>query len=200
MSTEFQREQQERRATLLNDRRVREQGSTFSRFATDKAEIDQVEIIRMQMEEIAKLRAENQRLVAEADAHAVLKSIYSDPDASQTNRLKAAASAISFEKPKLLSVVPSSEPSRIERWRAFERYRLKREILTETHRLPAPGWDAHLVGDTYQPPAGDAEPPLDVFGKDSISAFCTISSLMPGVPDTGGTSNGKAEDEPSQTE
>ena len=167
---------------------------------TDKAEqnVDQVELIRRQMEEITRLRAEVERLTSEADAHTTLKSIYTNPASPECNRIKAAAAALPVERPRLLSVVPSSEPSRVERWRAYERYRLKREILVETHRLPAPGWDGHLVGDTYQPPAGDAEPPLDVFGKDSISAFCTISSLMPGVPDTG--SNGKAEDEPSQAD
>ena len=169
---------------------------------TDKAEqnVDQVELIRLQMEEITRLRAEVERLTSEADAHTTLRSIYTNPASPEGNRIKAAAAALPIEKPRLLSVLPSSEPSRVERWRAYERYRLKREILTETHRLPAPGWDGHLVSDTYQPPPGDAEPPLDLYGKDSISAFCTISSLMPGVPDTGGTSNGKAEDEPSQAD
>ena len=146
-----------------------------------KAKIDELEhIVKLQMQKLEELAAENGRLAAAYDAHGVLKSIYLDPDAPQGNRIKAASAALPVEKPKLMSVVPSSQPSRIERWKAYERFRLRREILTETRRLPAPGsgWDAHLVDGTYQPPEGDAEPPLDLYGKDSIKAHCIMSSLM----------------------
>jgi hypothetical protein len=54
------------------------------------------------MAEITKLREENARLRSEADAHTVLRSIYSDPDAPQTNRIKAAAASLAHEKPKLM--------------------------------------------------------------------------------------------------
>jgi hypothetical protein len=58
------------------------------------------------MAEITKLREENARLRSEADAHTVLRSIYSDPDAPQTNRIKAAAASLAHEKPRLQPVPP----------------------------------------------------------------------------------------------
>ena len=62
--------------------------------------------------------------------------------------------------------------------RAYQRYELKKRILVETHQLPAPGWDAKLVAETYQPPEGDAEPPLDLYGRDAIKAHVAISDLL----------------------
>jgi hypothetical protein len=74
-------------------------------------------VIREQMAEIEKLRAErdvlideNKRLVhwiqGDLDAHTVLQSVYTDPAAPQGNRVKAAAAALPFEKGK----VPSTSP------------------------------------------------------------------------------------------
>ena len=77
-----------------------------------------------------------------------------------------------------MSVVPSMEQDRRERWRAYQRYELKKQILVETHKLPAPGWDAKLVDETYQPPPGDAEPPLDLYGRDAIKAHVAISEIL----------------------
>jgi hypothetical protein len=54
------------------------------------------------MAEIEKLRAENARLRSESDAHTVLKEIYSNPDAPQANRIKAAAASLAHEKPRLM--------------------------------------------------------------------------------------------------
>jgi len=58
--------------------------------------------IRLQTARIAELEAENERLKARLGAHATLRLIYSDPNAPQGNRIKAAASAISYEVPKLM--------------------------------------------------------------------------------------------------
>ena len=46
------------------------------------------------MAEIEKLRAENQRLRSESGAHTALRSVYTDPQASETNKVRAAAAAI----------------------------------------------------------------------------------------------------------
>jgi hypothetical protein len=129
--------------------------------------------------EIDRLRAENERLRADADAHGVLKSIYLDPDLPETTRIKAASAALPHEKPKLLSVV-SGGPDRQERWRAYEQWQLKLEILRKTYQLPArgSGWDAHLVSGVYEAPPGDAEPPMDLYGADKFKAFIITSELM----------------------
>ena len=135
--------------------------------------------IEYQKQEIDRLRSEVARLTAGADAHTTLQSIYRDPDASQSLRAKAAAAALPVERPRLLSVVSSTEPNRTERWRAYARYRLKEEIILETGQPPAlgSGWDAHLRDGVYVPPDGDAEPPLDLYGKDAIAASHRISNM-----------------------
>ena len=61
------------------------------------------------MAELDKLRAENERLIAAADAHATLRAIYTNPALSETARLKAAAASLPFEKPKLMSTPPPLE-------------------------------------------------------------------------------------------
>jgi hypothetical protein len=70
-------------------------------------------VIRLQMAEIDRLRAEVQRLIdwimGDADAHTCLQAVYNDPTASQGNRIKAAAASLPFEKPKLTSVEPCLE-------------------------------------------------------------------------------------------
>jgi hypothetical protein len=54
------------------------------------------------MAEIERLRAENTKLRSEkSDALSVLKEIYSDPDASQAHRIKAAGLALPHEVPRL---------------------------------------------------------------------------------------------------
>ena len=69
--------------------------------------------IEYQKQEIDRLRAEIDRLVSwingDADAHTTLQAIYLDPNASQVNRIKAAAASLPFEKPKLMS-----EPAPLE--------------------------------------------------------------------------------------
>jgi hypothetical protein len=162
---------------------------------TVQAELTKEYIIELQIAEIDKLRAEVQRLIdwimGDADAHTTLQSVYLDPTTSQGNRIKAAAASLPFEKPKLLLIVPSSGPDRKERWRAYERFRLKAEIIKQTKQLPAPGWDAKLVDNTYQPPEGNAEPPMDLYGKDAIKAHVMISGLMPKPGRNGNGSEGQ---------
>jgi hypothetical protein len=144
-----------------------------------KAELDEAQfVIQQQIERIAELKAEVERLKAGLDAHGTLRLIYTNPNSPEGNRIKAAAAALPVEKPKLMSVVPSVEDRR-ERWRAYQRYELKKQILIESRALPAPdtGWDAHLVGDTYQPPK-EGEPPMDIGGKDAIKAHVMLSDLL----------------------
>src|SRR6516165_3382209 len=78
-----------------------------------KAKLDEYEyIIRAQMTEIDRLRAkydsavdENKRLIqwinGESDALTCLQAVYNNPASSEGNRIKAAASALPFERPKL---------------------------------------------------------------------------------------------------
>lgn len=163
-----------------------------------KAKFDEYEyLLKLQTQKLEELAAENERLRAAADAHTVLKEIYINPNASESNRVKAASAALPTERPRLLSVVSSNAPSRFERWRAYARYQRKMEIVAETGKLPAPGsgWDAQLVDGVYQPPDGDAEPPMDVYGRDAVKASHAISSLTRlGRKRNGGGNGG---DEPS---
>jgi hypothetical protein len=93
------------------------------------------EIARLQYEEIERLRgvikqrdAELDALVewiaSDADAHAVLRSVYADPRQSTPNKVKAAQTAIHFEKSKPASVVVQLdyyEQVRTSRLRTIER-------------------------------------------------------------------------------
>jgi hypothetical protein len=73
-------------------------------------------VVRDQMAEIDRLRADNERLRAEVaglvawaagdcDALATLQAIYSNPKTYQGDRLKAAASALPYERSKPAAVV-----------------------------------------------------------------------------------------------
>jgi hypothetical protein len=81
-----------------------------------KQKLDRYEyVIRAQMAEIDKLRAENKRLLewinGDRDALTCLQGVYNDPGASEGNRIRAAAAAIPFERPKLSVSVQVSGPS-----------------------------------------------------------------------------------------
>jgi hypothetical protein len=64
-------------------------------------------VIGLQMQEIDRLRSENERLRTVAGAHGVLKEIYLDPDAPQGNRIKAATAALPHETPRLMPQPPA---------------------------------------------------------------------------------------------
>jgi hypothetical protein len=48
------------------------------------------------------LEAENERLKSSLGAHGTLRLIYSNPNSSEGNRIKAAAASLPFETPKLM--------------------------------------------------------------------------------------------------
>ena len=62
-------------------------------------------VVREQMKEIDQLRAENQALVdwimGDADALTCLQTIYHSSTASEANKVRAAAAAIGYERPKM---------------------------------------------------------------------------------------------------
>ena len=73
-----------------------------------KAKLDDAKhVMRRQMEEIDRLRAENERLKANASAHQTLAAIYSDPNQPTGHRIKAAGLALGVETPRLDSVPPA---------------------------------------------------------------------------------------------
>jgi hypothetical protein len=61
--------------------------------------------IKMQMVEIDRLRDEIKQLIewinGDRDALTCLQAVYNNPNASDANRVKAAAAAIGFERPKM---------------------------------------------------------------------------------------------------
>jgi hypothetical protein len=72
-----------------------------------KAKLDDAKHVMLrQMEEIARLRAENERLRSAAGAHDVLKAIYTDSSQPTTHRLKAAGLALGVETAPLKSLEP----------------------------------------------------------------------------------------------
>ena len=136
-------------------------------------------VIGLQMQEIDRLRAENANLRQEGGAHTALRSVYNDPEASETNKVKAAAAAIGYEQPKIGSVLPSlGNVSRTERWRVFEMWSQRRQYIIEHHAIPPAGWDDHLQRDNYvEPPESEGMPPVDVI--DTPQGFKVLSNLLP---------------------
>jgi hypothetical protein len=75
-----------------------------------KAQLDEAKyVMRRQMVRIAELEAEVERLRSAANAHDVLKSIYSDANQPTGHRLKAAGLALGVESAPLKSVEPPLE-------------------------------------------------------------------------------------------
>jgi hypothetical protein len=98
-------------------------------------------------------------------------------NSSEANKVKAATAAISFEQPKIGSILPSlGNTNRTERWRVFEMWSQRRQYIIEHRDIPPPNWDAHLQPDVYTPPEGDAMPPVDVI--DTASGFKVLSNLL----------------------
>ena len=85
-------------------------------------------VVREQMQVIDQLQAENQALIdwimGDADALTTLQCTYLNPDESSANRIRAAASAIGYERPKVattnLLVVDFRERVRQARLKASE--------------------------------------------------------------------------------
>jgi hypothetical protein len=163
-----------------------------------KAKLDEYEyLLKLQMAKIEELSAENARLKADADAHATLRAIYTDPDAPRSDRIKAATASLPHEKPKFGSVLPalSGHVSRRERWRLFEKWSQRREYIIEHHDLPPKGWDQHLQPDTFQEPEGTDLPPVEIV-PDPSSPWGTriLTNLLP-IP---GRRNGNGNDDDSK--
>jgi hypothetical protein len=136
---------------------------------------DMVRLLTVKLEELA---AENARLRAEGDAHTALRSVYNDPQASETNKVRAASAAIGYEQGKILSVPPAINLDRRERWRIYEQWSLRREIVLKTRDTPPPGWADHLSRDNYvEPPESEGMPPVDVI--DTPQGFKVLSNLLP---------------------
>ena len=75
-----------------------------------KAQLDEAKyVMRRQMARIAELEAEVEGLRSAANAHDVLKSIYSDANQPTGHRLKAAGLALGVESAPLKSVEPPLE-------------------------------------------------------------------------------------------
>src|SRR5262249_53765635 len=145
--------------------------------------------IGLQMEEITKLRAEVASLTGGADAHSTLQSFYRNRNLPESLRAKAAAAALPTERGKMPTAYPLSDVDRKQRWMAYERFLLTKRSLEETRQLPPAGWDAKLVEGVYEAPAGDDEPPMDLYGRDAITAHVAISELMVRNRRNGGNGN-----------
>jgi hypothetical protein len=134
-----------------------------------------------------------------------LRSVCTSADIATDYRIEAGELLRKHEAPRIASesVRPSysddggTEANRIEAWRTFERWQLRREIMFETRDPPKPGWDDHLLADTYKPPEGTSMPPVRVV-TDPTSGFRLLDNLMPG-PGPRRIGNGAEGDEPSNT-
>jgi hypothetical protein len=75
------------------------------RFEAEQKLVRFEHVIKLQMEEIAKLRTENKRLLdwilGNTDALTCLQGIYQNPESSEYSKIKAASGALPFERPKL---------------------------------------------------------------------------------------------------
>jgi hypothetical protein len=101
-------------------------------------------VIRMLTVKLEELAVENDRLKAGLDAHGTLRSIYSDPDAPRSDRIKAASASLAHEKPRLmpekapldLTAEEPSEPLAV----LVEKRRARQNLLEPPYRL-----DGHEV-------------------------------------------------------
>ena len=89
-------------------------GACYIRTMTDQEIIAQQKqtiarakyVVKAQMEEIEKLRAEIDLLLSwirgDRDALVALQEVYNDPEQSPANRVKAASSALPYERPRVV--------------------------------------------------------------------------------------------------
>jgi len=105
----------------------------------------------------------------------------------------AAAAAIGYEQPKILSVPPAINLDRRERWRIYEQWSLRREIVMKTRDTPPPGWADHLSAANYvEPPESEGMPPVDVI--DTPQGFKILSNLLPKPGSQRKLGNGNGDD------
>ena len=113
-------------------------------------------VIKRQMDKISELREENKRLLEwimgdSGDALAILQSVYLNPGESSANRVKAASSAIGFERPRLAAtaIIDTGRADLI----LATLYR-KRALLEQGVRPGHPGWNDDmplLIDGTLEP-------------------------------------------------
>jgi hypothetical protein len=116
-----------------------------------KAQLDEAaHVMRQQMARIAELEAEVERLKAGLGAHEVLKQLYLNEALPSGTRLKAAAAAVNFEKPRLESVPPPldlvAEAEVIPLADLVTQRRARQDQLEPPHRILADGTVALLKG------------------------------------------------------
>jgi hypothetical protein len=118
--------------------------------------MDLKEVVKLQIVEIDKLRAENQRLVAwimgeGPDALTALQKVYSDPSTPVPEIIKSATSALPFErsKPAAVSVVIDFK-ARVRNARlkaqAADQARWALEDKAKVIESKPIGWDAPTPG------------------------------------------------------
>ena len=146
--------------------------------------------LRETVDENDKLRAELARMTEGASAHDTLQELHRNRDLPAAIRAKAAIGCLPVEKGKMPTVYSSLDADRKQRWLAYERFLVTKRSLEETRQLPPKGWDAKLVEGVYEAPAGDGEPPMDLYGQDAITAHVTISELMARNRRNGGNDSG----------
>ena len=125
-----------------------------------------------------------------------LQSVCVSTDIATDYRIEAGELLRRHEAPRIASesVRPSysddggTEANRIEAWRTYQRWQLKKEIVLETRDPPKPGWDLELMAESYQPPAG-GWPPVRVV-SDPTSGFRLLESLLPRPGQRKGNGNG----------
>jgi hypothetical protein len=144
--------------------------------------------IDYQKREIDRLRSEVQRLTdllegKGLDAHTCLRNIYTNPESSESNKLKAAASAISFEKPKLSIQAYVGQRDRRTAWQTYECWARKRQLIANGKPVVA-GYCDDLKGPDYQPPEGEHWPPK-LIERDPVSGYRIIEDSIT-KPSNGG--------------
>ena len=155
---------------------------------------EKIQLLRAKLEETLsendRLRAENESMKAGLGAHEYLQSVWRNQTSPEANKIKAAQAALPVEKGKMPTAYSSLDVDRKQRWLAYERFLVTKRSLEETRQLPPKGWDAKLVEGVYEAPAGDGEPPMDLYGQDAIPAHVMISELMARNRRNGGNDSG----------
>jgi hypothetical protein len=114
-----------------------------------------------------------------------LESVCASTDISNVDyKVEAAELLRRHEAPRIASesVRPSyressgTEAERVEAWRVYERWQLRKQIVLSTKNPPTGDWDHELM--SYEPPA-QGWPPVRVV-RDPASGYRLLDNLMPG--------------------